>query len=278
MREERAASLARAQQITLDRARCRKVAYDNEVSESERFRRDVGLDQDFKDARRRWSSLSTTKRAAPRRDAALQQLRERLERELVEAQALSDSEFDAARNRLNVLSPWYAPPTDREVIATRAEVTTALAAVTRAINTFERQEKLGVAWYSDRGEVPGIERPLVDQFGPGNAMRGEHDPVPLLLVCRDLLTKYLARLEAARPLGDPKMRKQIVQSVAETLLGGSVATKDICAVLASKGIDVTPHAIDLIASKLRKARGATSRPTRGGAPRGRRNGKRLPPP
>jgi hypothetical protein len=41
---------------------------------------------------------------------SLGKLSERFEREMRDA---SDADFDRARERLDVLSPWYAPPTDR---------------------------------------------------------------------------------------------------------------------------------------------------------------------
>lgn len=194
---------------------------------------------------------------------------------MLEAQGQSDAEFDLACKRLDVLSPWYAPPTDREVIDTRTAIQQALAPVSKAIRTLGLREKQGIAWYADRSEVKGFDRSLIDEFGPGNAMRGDHDPIPVLLVCRDLLTNYLDRLDAARPLADGKVRNQLVQSVAETLLGAGVATKDICEVLKSKGIEVTPHAIDLIASRRRNAPGASPQPIRRGAPRGRRKAKQV---
>lgn len=42
-----------------------------------------------------------------------------------------------------MLSPWYAPPTDREVIDTRTAVQKVLTAVTSAVRTLERREKQG---------------------------------------------------------------------------------------------------------------------------------------
>lgn len=104
-------------------------------------------------------------------------------------------------------------------------------------------------------------------------MRGGHDPVPVLLVCRDLLASYIKRLEGARPLPDRQVRNQLVQSIAGTLLGAGVETKDICQVLESKGVKVTPHAIDQVASRLRRALSAAPQPKRGGAPRGPRKAK-----
>ena len=249
------------------------------MSDNERFRRDVGLDQSFEDARQRWheSLTSPERRRQPKPiPPSLQKLRERFEREMLQAQGQSDTEFDLAFERLNVLSPWYAPPTDREVIDTRTAVQQTLTAVSTAIRTLELREKQGIPWYADRSDVPGFDRSLVDEFGPGNAMRGEHDPIPVLLVSRDLLANYLQRLEAARPPADPKARNRLVQSVVDTLLGAAgITAKEICEVLKSKGVETTPHAINQVAGRRRTAPDAPPQPRRGGAPRGPRKTKQA---
>lgn len=246
------------------------------MSGGDGFRNDLGLDQPFEDAERRWRSASTPpprKRQPKPIPPVLQELRGRLEREMLAAREGADADFARACERLNVLSPWYTPPTDKEVTDTRTAVQKVLTAVTSAVRSLECREKQCVPWYADRSEVPGFDHSLVDEIGPGNAMRGDHDPVPVLLVCRDLLFRYLERLEAARPRADRQARKQLVQSVVATLLGTNITSKEIAEVLESKGVKVSPHAIDQVGSRLRYASSAAPQPKRGGAPRGPRKAK-----
>jgi hypothetical protein len=207
---------------------------------------------------------------------ACEKLRRQFERELVAAQNASDQDVETAGARLGLLSPWYAPPTDKEVAMTRTAVQNIVTKLKKTIAELQRNEANDPPWYADQGDVPGIESTLVDQIGPGNAMRGQHDPMPVLLVCRDLLARYIEMLDDARPAKGSGARKRVMRVVAETLFEAGVATKDVRAVLESKGIDdISDAALDNLASRLRK-RGA-QHPVRGGAPRRGRSTQRPAP-
>lgn len=236
------------------------------MSTNAQFRSYVGLDDAFTEAKRRWQRPPTTKTRKSVPVPACEKLKRQFEGELVAAQDVSDQAVETAGARLGLLSPWYAPPTDKEVATTRTAVQSVLTKLKTSIAELKRSEANRPPWYTDQGDVPGLEPTLVDQIGPGNAMRGQHDPMPVLLVCRDLLMRYIKDLDEARPAVGPGVQKRVMRAIAETLFGAGVGTRDVVAVLKSKGFDdVKVGAVNQLKSRL-LTQGAQY-PKRGGAPR-----------